>query len=432
MKLLIKNGLVIDLEKKVFKKTDILVQGKRISKIAKNIKEKTDSAIDAKGCYVLPGLIDIHTHLREPGREDEESIESGSYAALKGGFTTLCCMPNTEPAIDSSGLVRFIRERSRDVGLVDIYPIGAITKGRAGLELSEMIKMKEAGAVGFSDDGSWVSNPLLMRRAMEYSIVSGLPLIIHAEDERLSSGGMMNEGLLSLKMGLKGIPRESEIVAIARDIELTRLTGARVHFTHISCRESVELIKRAKKDKLMVTADVTPHHLTLTEEAVGGYNTASKVNPPLRIEKDRKALINGLKNNTIDAIATDHAPHSSEEKDCNFSEASFGTIGLETALSLGLKLVDEGNIDIFSLIEKFTSNPANIVCFKDRGNILKNYLADIIIVDPDLKWKFSSEEVGSRSRNTPFLNMELKGRVRTVVSKGKVLVDDFKLIGGCL
>ncbi|MDP8215868.1 MAG: amidohydrolase family protein [Candidatus Kaelpia imicola] len=204
MKLLIKNGSVIDLEKKVFKKNDILVQNKRISKIAKNIKEKANLVVDAGGCYIFPGLIDIHAHLREPGREDEENIESGSRAALRGGFTTLCCMPNTDPAIDSAGLVRFLRERSKSVGLVDIYPVGAITKGRAGLELSEMIKMREAGAVGFSDDGSWVNSPLLMRRAMEYSVLSGLPLIIHAEDERLSIGGLMNEGIFSLKMGLKG------------------------------------------------------------------------------------------------------------------------------------------------------------------------------------------------------------------------------------
>ena len=430
MRLLIKNGLVIDFQRRDFKKVDILIQDNRISKISKNIKDRVDRTLDAKGAYVLPGLIDLHTHLREPGREDEESIESGSYAALKGGFTTLCSMPNTEPAIDSAGLVRFLRERSRSIGLVDIYPVGAITKKRAGLELSEMIKMKEAGAIGFSDDGNWVSNPLLMRRAMEYSIVAGVPLIIHAEDERLSGGGLMNESLLSLKMGLKGAPREAEITAIARDIELARLTGARVHFTHISCKESVELIKKAKKDKLMVTADVTPHHLTLTEDSVGGYNTLSKVNPPLRTEQDRKALINGLKNNIIDAIATDHAPHSSEEKDCNFSEASFGIIGLESALSLGLKLVDEGRIDAVSLIEKFTLSPAKIGSFEDRGSIVEDYLADIIVVDPKVKWKFSLKDIESKSKNSPFLGMDLKGRVKAVVSKGRVLVNDFKLNGG--
>jgi dihydroorotase len=430
LKLLIKNGLVIDLEKREFKKGDILTKGSRILKVSKNIKERADKVLDAKGSYLLPGLIDLHTHLREPGREDEESIESGSYAALKGGFTTLCAMPNTEPAIDSAEMVRFIRERSGRLGLVDIYPVGAITKARAGLELSEMIKMRKAGAVGFSDDGSWVSNPLLMRRAMEYSIAAALPLIIHAEDERLSAGGFMNEGLLSLKMGLKGIPRESEVVAVARDIELARLTGARVHFTHISSKESLELIKRAKKDKLKVSADVTPHHLTLTEDAVKDYNTLSKVNPPLRTEEDRKALIKGLKDNTIDAIATDHAPHSDQEKDCDFSEASFGIIGLESALSLGLKLVEEGILDIFSLLEKFTINPAKIGSFKDRGSLTEGYLADIISLDPDINWSFSLEDIRSKSKNTPFLGMDLKGKVKTVISKGKLLVDNFELIGG--
>jgi dihydroorotase len=430
LKLLIKNGLVIDLEKREFKKKDILTKGSRILKVSKNIKDKAAKVLDAKGSYLLPGLIDLHTHLREPGREDEESIESGSYAALKGGFTTLCAMPNTEPAIDNAEMVRFIRECSERLGLVDIYPVGAITKARAGLELSEMIKMREAGAVGFSDDGGWVSNPLLTRRAMEYSIAAGLPLIIHAEDERLSAGGFMNEGLLSLKMGLKGIPRESEVVAVARDIELARLTGARVHFTHISSKESLELIRRAKKDKLKVSADVTPHHLTLTEDAVKDYNTLSKVNPPLRTEEDRKALIKGLKDNTIDAIATDHAPHSDQEKDCDFSEASFGIIGLESALSLSLKLVEEGILDIFSLLEKFTINPAKIGSFKDRGSLTEGYLADIISLDPDINWRFSLKDIRSKSKNTPFLGMDLKGKVKTVISKGKLLVDNFELIGG--
>ncbi len=430
MKLLIKNGLVMDLEKREFKKKDILTKGSRILKVSKNIKDKAAKVLDAKGSYLLPGLIDLHTHLREPGREDEESIESGSYAALKGGFTTLCAMPNTEPAIDNAEMVRFIRECSERLGLVDIYPVGAITKARAGLELSEMIKMREAGAVGFSDDGGWVSNPLLTRRAMEYSIAAGLPLIIHAEDERLSAGGFMNEGLLSLKMGLKGIPRESEVVAVARDIELARLTGARVHFTHISSKEYLELIRRAKKDKLKVSADVTPHHLTLTEDAVKDYNTLSKVNPPLRTEEDRKALIKGLKDNTIDAIATDHAPHSDQEKDCDFSEASFGIIGLESALSLSLKLVEEGILDIFSLLEKFTINPAKIGSFKDRGSLTEGYLADIISLDPDINWRFSLKDIRSKSKNTPFLGMDLKGKVKTVISKGKLLVDNFELIGG--
>ncbi|MDD5614330.1 MAG: dihydroorotase [Candidatus Omnitrophica bacterium] len=425
--LVIKNGIVADLENRDFIKADILIKDNRIVKIGKKINQASAKYVDAENKYVLPGLIDMHAHLREPGREDEEDIESGSYSALSGGFTTICCMPNTQPPIDNAGLVRFIKDKADSFGIISVHPVGAITKERAGVEITEMIKMKEAGCIAFSDDGSWVSSSLLMRRAMEYSLSCGALLILHCEDSSLSKSGLMNEGVFSVKMGLSGIPRESEIVAVQRDIEIARLTGARVHFTHLSCKESVALIAKAKKDGLKVTADVTPHHLIMTEDDVAGYDTNAKVNPPLRTAQDRAALIEGIKTGAIDAIATDHAPHSKEEKDCEFQEPSFGMIGFERALAGVLKIAKENKIDIFTVIEKMSLNPARILSLKNKALLKEGYDADIIIVDFDTEWAFNEDSVVSKSKNSPFIGKSFKGRVKTAVSKGSLLLNNFKI-----
>jgi len=427
MKLLIKNGKITDFKNRNFKTADVLIEGERITAVDKKIEEKNADVIDAGGLYVFPGLIDVHAHFREPGREDEEDIFSASRAAVKGGFTTVCCMPNTSPAIDNAGLVKYIFDKGRQIGLTDVLPVGAITRGRDGLELSEMLKMRKAGAVGFSDDGSWVKNTLLMRRAMEYSLMNNMLLILHCEDGDLSKNGVMNEGEISLKMGLAGIPREAEIISVKRDIELAKLTGARVHLTHLSCRESAEAVKEAKGKGLNITADTTPHYLALNENAVLGYNTNAKVNPPLRVEKDRLALIEALKQGVIDVIATDHAPHSREEKDCEFNTASFGMIGLETALAIGMKLVSEGHLGLIDLIEKMTSRPAEILGLSDKGKIESGFIADVLIVDPDKEWILTEDKIVSKSVNTPFMNWKFKGRPKHLIHRGSVVMENFKI-----
>lgn len=427
MQLLIKNGKVVDPESKDIQIKDVLIQKGQIVKVAEDIQLSNVEVIDADGLYLIPGLIDLHAHLREPGREDEEDLFSGSLSAIAGGFTTICCMPNTEPPIDNPGLVSYILEKGRQLGLIDILPIGAISKGRKGEELGELARMKSAGCVGFSDDGNWISNSLLMRRAMEYSLMLGIPLILHSEDTALSRAGLINEGTISLRLGLEGIPRQAEIVAVKRDLELAKLTGARIHITHLSCKEAVEVIRQAKEEGLNVTADTCPHYLILTESALLDYNTNAKVKPPLRTEEDRIALIQGLREGWIDSISTDHAPHSEEEKDCEFAQASFGMIGLETALALGLKLVEQGELDLIDLVRKLSYNPAKIIGLQDRGRIAEGFSAQIAILDPNLEWVLSPEKIFSRSKNTPFLGWSFKGKVRCLIQRGEILMENFEI-----
>lgn len=427
MNLLIKDGQVINFDKKDFEKVDILVQDGRITKIAKKITERDARVIDAGGCLVLPGLIDMHAHFREPGREDEEDILSGSLAALKGGFTTVCVMPNTEPPIDTPGLIKYLQEKATSHGLINIFPIGAITKGRQGLELSEMGRMKEAGALAFSDDGNWVRNSLLMRRAMEYSLMLDVPLILHCEDEELSKNGHMNEGTLSVKLGLNGIPQEAELIAVERDLRLAELTMARIHITHLTTRGGMELIKSAKEKGLRVSCDTCPHYLILNEEAVLEYNTNAKVKPPLRTERDRLALIEGLREGIIDCISTDHAPHSEEEKDCEFGLAEFGIIGLQSALGILFRLVEDYNLDLIEVIEKLSLNPARILNLKGKGKLQEGYDADILIFDPKHEWVLREEEILSRSKNTPFLGWRFKGKPKHVIVGGEVKLFNFQI-----
>ncbi|MFH2138303.1 MAG: dihydroorotase [Candidatus Omnitrophota bacterium] len=423
MQLLIKNGRVIDAKNNLDDTLDILIEGSKVVKIAKNIKADGAKTFDAQGLIVVPGLIDMHVHLREPGFEYKESILTGSRAAAHGGFTGICCMPNTNPVIDNQGVVEFIAGQAKKAGLVNVYIVGAVTKGLNGQELSDIADLKDAGVVALSDDGKEVLNPEILRRAMEYTSMFDIPIIAHCEDQELSAGGVMNEGYVSTLLGLKGIPRVSEIVMVSRDIELARFTGTRLHIAHISCKESVALVRQAKKDGVKVTAECCPHHFSLTEEAVMDYDTNTKVNPPLRTKEDVEAIKKGLKDGTIDCIATDHAPHAEAEKDVEYNYAPFGIIGSETALGLVLtELVHKEVLTLSQVVEKMSFNPAQILKL-DKGYIEKDACADITIIDPKKKWTVSKEGFVSKSSNSPFLGRELDGQVVMTIVSGKIVFD---------
>jgi len=427
MSILIKNGRVIDPASKIDGQYDILVEDGRISKIAKDIKEKTANVIDAKDKIVSPGLIDIHVHLREPGREDKETILTGTRAAVHGGFTSIACMPNTTPSCDNAGTVKFIIDKARKVHMANVYPIGTLTKGRLGKELAEMADLKESGCVAVSDDGDSVPDPSVMRRVLEYASALDLPVICHCEDISLSKEGVMNEGFVSTILGLRGIPNKAESVVIQRDIELAEISDARIHIAHISTREGVDLVRTAKKKDIKVTAEVTPHHLALNDQCVKTFDTNTKVNPPLRTADDVKALKAGLKDGTIDIISSDHAPHLDSEKDVEYKYAPFGMIGLETSLAVSImELIDTKVLTWPQLIEKMALNPSNLLGLK-RGTLEVDNAADITIIDPKAEWTYTKDMVMSKSINTPFLNWNFKGRAVTVISGGKIVMRDNKL-----
>jgi len=413
MKILIKSGQVIDPANKTDEVLDILIAKGKIEKIAKSINAEGAEVIDAKGKIVAPGLVDLHVHLREPGREDEETIASGAKAAAKGGFTTVLAMPNTEPVCDNDAQVKFILEKAKDA-VINILPVGAISKGEKGEELAEIGDMVQAGVVAISDDGHPVSNAQLMRRALEYSTMFNIFVITHAEDLDLTADGVVHEGAVATKLGLRGIPAESETVAIARDIALARMTNGKLHIAHVSKAGSVELIRQAKKSGLKITCETAPHYFTLNDSALEDYNTNLKVKPPIGTEVDQQAIIAGLKDGTIDAIATDHAPHAEHEKDCPFDEAAFGMIGLETALALTRKILGWKE-----LIEKLSSTPAKIAGL-DKGTLTIGQDADLIIIDPDEDWKVTKEDFVSRSKNSAYIGSNLKGRVKITISGGKI------------
>jgi dihydroorotase len=375
--------------------------------------------IDASGLYVLPGLVDMHVHLREPGFEHKETIRTGTRAGIIGGFTSLCPMPNTNPVNDNPTVTAYIIRKALEEGFCKAFPIGAITKGQRCEELAEMGLMHEAGCVAFSDDGRPVMNALIMRRALEYSKAFNAPIISHCEDINLSDEGVMNEGFLSTKLGLKGIPDASEEAMIARDIILATLTGGRLHIAHVSTKGSVELIRRAKSDGINITAETCPHYFSITEKAVEGYNTNAKVNPPLRTEEDLEAIKEGLKDGTIDVIATDHAPHHKDEKLQEFDKAPFGISGLETALSLGLRLVYEGVLTISKFVEKMALNPARILGI-DGGTLKAGAPADIVIVNVDKEFTVNAENFTSMGKNTPFEGWLLKGMPVMTICNGKL------------
>jgi len=433
LKLVIRNGRVVDPKNKIDKKVDILIEDGKITKIGESSKfrpgdvTRSTITIDATAKVVTPGLVDMHTHLREPGREDEETIASGTRAAAQGGFTSICCMSNTQPVIDSVSGVKFILTTASQEGVVNVYPIGSITKGQKGEELAEIGKMRIAGIVGISDDGKPVMNAQIMRRALEYAKMFNLPVISHCEDLNLSMGGVMNEGFTSTVLGLKGIPRQAEEVMVARDIALAELTSGKLHLAHITTRRSVELIRQAKKKKIKVTCETAPHYFSLSEEDVQGYDTNTKINPPLRTKDDIKALCEGLADGTIDCIVSDHAPHLDVEKDLEYNIAPFGIIGLETMLPLIFtNLVSKKILNLNQAIAKLTVNPANILGL-EKGSLSIGSDADLTIIDLNLKKKIGNEFT-SQSKNSPFIGMELKGFPVTTIVGGKVVMKDGKLV----
>lgn len=422
MDIIITNGHVIDPSQNINGIGDILIENGKIKEIRLrpallSPRPPSFDIIDASGLYILPGLVDMHCHLREPGFSHKETIKTGTLAGLKGGFTTLCCMPNTDPVNDNETVTEFILRKAFAEGACYVYPIGAITKGQKGEELAEMGKMRAAGCIAFSDDGRPVMNSLIMRRALEYSKAIDAPIISHAEDPNLSEGGVMNEGIVSTRLGLRGIPREAEDIMIARDLMLARLTGGRIHIAHVSTGGGVELIRKAKEEGINVTAETCPHYFTLTEEAVSDYNTNAKVNPPLRTEEDLIAIIEGLKDGTIDVIATDHAPHHRDEKLQEFDNAPSGISGLETALSLSLNLVHSGHISLYDLTKKISLNPARILGIP-KGSLTIGTMAEIIILDISREFKVEGDSFISLGKNTPFDGWLLKGMVVATICKG--------------
>jgi dihydroorotase len=432
--LLISGGRIIEPSQGIDKVADLLITKGKIAWMGEKGKAPSHAdltTIDATGLIVCPGFIDLHCHLREPGFEDKETIATGTKAAAKGGFTTVCCMPNTNPPLDTQASIDYVKKVAEIDGAVKVLPIGCITKGRQGKELTEMSELAKIGVIGFSDDGDTVASSRIMSLAMDYSHALGLPIIDHCEDKELSDGGSINDGWVSARLGLKGIPKAAEEIIVARDLALAQLTGAKLHIAHVSTEGSVELIRRAKEKDIAVTAEVTPHHLTLTEERVMSgvtnkllaYDTNAKVNPPLRTKEDIAALIEGLKDGTIDAIATDHAPHTSVDKMCEFGLAAFGISGLETALACLMSLIHSSQLDLKTIISKLTSEPAVIIGtrYGELGTLKSGCRADVTLFDPNKEWTVDSRDFASKGKNTPFDGSYFKGKVIMTMVAGKIV-----------
>lgn len=424
MKLLIANGHLIDPAAQENTGMSVLIEdGKVAAWIGPNEQAPTDCDVfDASGLLVAPGFIDMHVHLREPGQEHKETIASGAAAAVAGGWTSVCPMPNTQPVNDNAAITRYMIEQAERAGLANVFPIGAITKSSDGSELAEMGEMKAAGAVAVSDDGRPVPNAGIMRRAMQYAKDFNLPVIDHCEDKSLSSGGVMHEGRVSLLLGLKGMPALAEDIDAVRDIILAQDTGAHVHIAHVSTKGAVEAVRRAKNEHINVTCEVTPHHFTLTDKAVEGYDTNTKMSPPLRSEEHLEAIIEGLRDGTIDAIATDHAPHHADEKALEYDRAPMGITGLETSLGLTFQqLISKGVIDLVRLVELCSTNPARIFNLEHRGTLRPGSIADVTIIDPELQWTYLNSESRSRSRNSPFDGWQFTGGCVATIVGGRVV-----------
>ena len=416
--ILIKGGHVID-PGRWNGPADVLIEGGKITNIGPNLPvPKEAKVVQAAGRLVLPGFVDVHVHFREPGFEYKENIQTGTAAAVAGGFTSVCCMPNTNPVNDNQSITEFILERAKAAGQAHVFPIGAITKGSEGKELAEIGDLRRAGCVAISDDGRPVMNSLVMRRAMEYARAFDIPVVDHCEDLHLSEGGCMNEGLVSTELGLPGIPSAAEDVMVARNLSLAELTGARLHLAHISTAGSVRMVREAKARGIHVTAEACPHHFTLTEEVARGYNTHAKMNPPLRTWQDVQAIKDGLRDGTIDVIATDHAPHAPQEKQQEFTEAPFGIVGLETALSLTLALVEEGVLTLESAVAKLTVQPAKAFGLA-KGTLAAGADADLVLIDPQAQWEVDPTRFRSKSRNTPFAGWKVKGLVTLTMVEGR-------------
>ena len=417
--LLIKNGRVLDPSSRTDAALDILLDGDRIANVGANLSAPAAEIIDAKGLIVAPSFIDLHCHLREPGQEISETIKTGTRAAARGGFTAVCCMPNTQPVNDSASVTRGIVERAAAAASVRVWPIGAVSVGSKGEALAEIAAMKDAGIVGVSDDGKPVATARLMRQAMDYCRTLDLPVIDHCEDASLFAGGVMREGPASVRLGLKGIPAQSESICAGRDVELAQLTGARLHIAHMSTRGSLEFVRFAKEMKLGVTCEVTPHHFTLIDEDVR-YDTHFKMNPPLASRSDRQALIEGFADGSVDAIATDHAPHHPASKDVEFDRAPFGITGFETALALGLsELVHPGKIPLMRLVELFTTGSARVLG-KER-KIAASQPADLTLFSANHAWTFHAAESASKSRNTPFDGRAFRGAPMATIVAGRIV-----------
>jgi dihydroorotase len=424
--IIIKNGRVVDPAAGLDKNCNILIEGGRFSKISEKIAEKKSAqVIDAKGLVVTPGFIDLHVHFREPGYEYKETIETGAKSAAAGGFTSVCCMANTSPVNDNGSITKTILEKGISAGSARVYPIGAVTKGMNGKELAEIGEMKEAGAVAISDDGRCVTNPSIVRNAMEYGSMFGLTLIEHCEDES-ARGGIINEGEVSARYGLKGIPSTAESVIAQRNILLSEYTGIPVHLAHISVKETVDAVRAAKGRGIKVTCEAAPHHFTLTEKELESFDTNCKMNPPLRTQEDVTAIKAGLADGTIDCIATDHAPHAEWEKETEIDIAPFGIVGLETALPLSLKLVSEGVLKLIDMVALLTSRPAAVLNLPG-GKIAPGEPADITIFDPDREWVFDPKKTESRGKNSPFNGATLKGQNLLTIVGGNIVYNSANL-----
>jgi len=419
--LVIKGGRVIDPQNGVDGVMDLRIDKGRIGGTGKKLDG--DQVIDGRGLWVVPGLVDMHVHLREPGYEYKETIETGTRAAAAGGFTAVACMPNTDPVNDNGSVTDFILAQAKKAGLARVYPVGAITRGEAGESLAEIGEMRERGAVAVSDDGVPVMSSALMRRAMEYAKTFGLPVISHSEDLVLRGDGVMHEGEYSTCLGLQGIPAAAEECMVDRDIQLAELTGAALHIAHVSAAGSVERVRRAKEKGLRVTAEVTPHHLTLTDASLMEYDTNLKVNPPLRTEADRAALIAGLADGTIDAVASDHAPHNIAEKEVEFDQAAFGLIGLETSVPLLLRLVHQRVLTAGQLVDRMSAAPCRILGIQG-GSLSIGVPADVALIDPEFAFTVDAKDFHSRSANSPFQGWQLQGKAVCTLLGGKRVYRD--------
>jgi dihydroorotase len=426
MRIVLRGGRVIDPATGLDGIADVVIEGGRVARVGPEAgadaraEERDTRIVDCAGRWVTPGFVDLHTHLREPGEEYKEDIVSGTRAAAAGGFTTVCAMPNTRPVNDTRAIAEMIVSKARALGVVRVHPIGAITRGQLGRELTEMADLRDAGCVAVSDDGRCVTDAAVMRRALEYAATFDLPVVQHAEDHALTAGAQMHEGAIATRLGLKGWPRVAEDHIVARDLMLARATGARYHLAHASTAGSAALLREARSRGVRVSAEVTPHHLTLTDDAVLGYRTACKVNPPLRERGDVDALVEALADGTIDCVATDHAPHAAIEKDCEFAEARFGMVGLETCLAVLFELVHAGRVRPSRLIDALTAAPARAFGL-DAGTLAVGARADVAVIDPARAWTIEARGLRSKSRNTPFDGRAVRGVVeRTLVAGAEV------------
>ncbi len=421
MSLLIKGGLVIDPRNQIEAVMDVLAEDGVIQRVAPDITAPDAQVFDAAGKVVAPGLVDLHVHFRDPGLEYKEDIESGSRAAARGGVTTVVCMPNTKPVIDNAALVQYVMNKGARTGLVNVLTTGCITKGQQGAELAEIGELKAAGAVAVTDDGRPVLSSSLMRKALEYAKMFDIPVMSHSEDLDLVDGGSMNEGYMSTALGLRGIPKAAESVAVSRDVLTAEQVGGRLHVCHVSTRNSIEAIRAAKRRGARITAETAPHYFTLTDETCAGFNTNAKMNPPLRDTDDIAAVIEGLQDGTLDAIATDHAPHHRDEKEVEFEQAYNGIVGLETSLGLGVTyLVRPGRLTMGQLIEKMSAAPAEIIGI-DRGTLGQGRPADIVVFDPEAAYTVDVREFASKGKNSPYDGFELFGRVELTVTGGRIV-----------